>query len=261
MISGGITIPLHFAFLHLYVNVWGLGVEGIGYANVSSGFVNMSFTLLYSLCVPSIREAIQWPNASTLEGLYEYMRLGVPILIIQCSDRWAFNITTVISGKIGVDAQAAFVVLQILVVQIWMTPMGIQEAVCVIVGNCIGDRNPELAWRYWKMTSLITWIYSVILTSVLIIYKEAIFSIFTSEPNMLTLLYGAMPIVAIKYIFDAYQGVLQGTIRALGMQKQASWICVTIAYTVTIPVGCVLAFYFELGINGLVLGSATSNLL
>ena len=111
MIAQLITTPLHFGFCHLYVTVWGLDVEGIGYANCSSGFVNMMFTLIYSLCVPSIREAIQWPNSSTLEGLYEYLRLGVPVLIIQCSDRWAFNITTVISGRIGVDAQAAFVVL------------------------------------------------------------------------------------------------------------------------------------------------------
>ena len=103
MIAQIITGVLHFVFLYLYVEVWSMDVEGIGYAHCSSAFVNMMFTLIYSLCIPSIQEAIQWPNSSTLEGMYEYFRLGVPILVIQCSDRWAFHITIVIAGLIGVD--------------------------------------------------------------------------------------------------------------------------------------------------------------
>ena len=97
--------------------------------------------------------------------------------------------------------------------------MGIQLGTCVLVGSAIGDRNPELGWRYWKMTSIITWVHSAVVTVLLIVFKEEIFSLFTTDPTALALLCSAMPIVAIKYIFDAYQGVLQGTIRALGMQK------------------------------------------
>ena len=74
-------------------------------------------------------------------------------------------------------------------------------------------------------------------------------------------MYAAMPFVAIKYIFDGYQGVLQGSVRALGLQKDAMWICLGVAYLVSIPVGCLFAFTFGLGINGLILGSASSNVL
>ena len=89
-----------------------------------------------------------------------------------------------------------------------MTPLGINEAACVIVGNSIGDSNPKLGYKYWKMCSFITLTYSCILTTLLITYKKEVSNVFTSNAEILELLYGALPFIAFKYIFDAYQGFI-----------------------------------------------------
>ena len=94
------------------MTVYGFDVEGLGYANCVSGFINLIFTLIYTHCVPSISEAVAWPNSSTLEGLTAYVKLGLPIVIIMCSDWWAYSIIMIISGRLGVSDQAAFVIIQ-----------------------------------------------------------------------------------------------------------------------------------------------------
>ena len=60
-------------------------------------------------------------------------------MLIGCSDTWAYELLLVISGLIGVHQQAAFVMLQYLDSQIFQTPQGLQEAACVMIGNCIGE--------------------------------------------------------------------------------------------------------------------------
>ena len=97
-----------------------------------------------------------------------------------------------------------------------MTALGLSEAACVIIGNSIGDANPKLAWKYFKLTSGITLINSVILTTLLIIYREDVSRVFTTNESVLQLLYIAIPYTAGKYTLDAYQGYLLGPIRALG---------------------------------------------
>ena len=70
-----------------------------------------------------------------------------------------------------------------------------------------------------------------------------------------------LPILALKFIPDGFQGFATGVIRALGKQKEASKITLCVAYLVTIPVACIFTFVFNMGVAGLVCGSACSHIL
>ena len=70
-----------------------------------------------------------------------------------------------------------------------------------------------------------------------------------------------LPVVAFKYIFDGYQGMLGiGVIPALSMQSTGFKITASIAYGVYIPVGCLFAFGLKAGIVGLVWGACTGHI-
>ena len=99
------------------------------------------------------------------------MRLGIPLILIQCSDWWAFEILLVLSGRIGVNDQAAYAILVQIIATIFMTPLGISEANCVIVGNSIGENNSVLAWRYWKMSTVIALSYFALITILMILFN------------------------------------------------------------------------------------------
>jgi len=44
---------------------------------------------------------------------------------------------------------------------------------------------------------------------------------------------------------------MQGVIRALDVQKKASYIALAAFYLVSIPLACLLVFHFEMGVKGL----------
>ena len=93
-------------------------------------------------------------------------------MLIECSDWWAFEILLLFAGLIGVNDQAAFVMIQYLAAQIFMTPEGLQVASCVIIGNCIGERNVPLARRYFRLAALITTVWCFVISIVLVILKQ-----------------------------------------------------------------------------------------
>lgn len=63
-----------------------------------------------------------------------------------------------------------------------------------------------------------------------------------------------MVIILIAFIPDIIQGSLQGVIRALDVQKTASYISLAAFYLAAIPIACVLVFVCDMGVAGLWIG-------
>ena len=61
-------------------------------------------------------------------------------------------------------------------------------------------------------------------------------------------------ITALIHLFDGAQGYLQGPIRALGLQKRASYFAICSYWLLAIPVALILSFWLEIGIVGLSFG-------
>ena len=118
-----------------------------------------------------------------------------------------------------------------------------------------------MARRWFKLITFYTLIYGLGLTFVLLIFREQIATIFTDDVEVRTLIIACMPIVAIKFIPHGYQGLLGlGLIPALGMQKEGSYVTLSVAYLVTVPTACLYAFVLNHGIVGLLWGAATGNI-
>ena len=58
-------------------------------------------------------------------------------------------------------------------------------------------------------------------------------------------------VMAVVTFFDTIQGLTQGVIRALALQKQASYIALAAYYIVTIPLACLLCFVGSMNCGGL----------
>ena len=62
--------------------------------------------LIYSSCIPEISEAKFLPEKRTFRGIGQYLALGIPSTMMLCLEWWAFEAMVLMSGYIGVDAQA-----------------------------------------------------------------------------------------------------------------------------------------------------------
>ena len=102
MIAQIVSTVFHLFWCYYFITVKGFDIEGLGYAMSITAFTQFIFSLIYSSCVPSISQAIHCPNAQSLKGWCQYLSLAVPVVIMCCSDWWAFEILILISGLIGV---------------------------------------------------------------------------------------------------------------------------------------------------------------
>ena len=80
-----------------------MGLKGAGLAVlISSTFVFVSMNI-YASCIPSIRDAIQWPDMRIFNEINEYLQYGLPMAGLLCAENWAFELIIFMAGGLGVD--------------------------------------------------------------------------------------------------------------------------------------------------------------
>lgn len=72
------------------------------------------------------------------DDLGTYLKIGLPFVVILVLDFWSYDLMTLTSGIIGVNSQAAQVVLMNMNELSYSVAMGLQSAGSTFQGNMIG---------------------------------------------------------------------------------------------------------------------------
>ena len=75
----------------------------------------------------------------------EYLKIAFPSMVMICSDWWVWEFMCLISGWLGVDEQAATVILMNLIVFIYLISMGYMTAASTFIGQNIGKNDVPMA--------------------------------------------------------------------------------------------------------------------
>ena len=184
-------------------------------------FTLFAVVTLYSNCITQIKEALVFPSMDSLwtfNGYYNYLAIGIPCMVMVCSEWWVHESMVLIAGTLGVDEQASQVILSNISQQIFMLPLGLGFATCTVVGNAIGEGNPRLAKRYLKMTCTAVLVILVTFSTILTLSKSTVVRLFSNEEDELSIaIMAVIPIVALKFTIDGMQTNLQGSIKSLGL--------------------------------------------
>ena len=84
-----------------------LGIRGSCYASSVTMFINLTFITIISCYIEEIKDAWFMPNRESLLGIVEYMKIGVPMMLVNCLEFWAFHIQSFILIFLSVEAMAA----------------------------------------------------------------------------------------------------------------------------------------------------------
>ena len=103
--------------------------------------------------------------------------------------------------------------------------------------------------------SYISLVFMLIVCAVVYLKRGSIVSLFTTEPSVHELSNSCVYLIVLLFVPDFIQGSLQGVIRALNVQKIASFISLASFYLITIPVSFVLVFVCDMRIRGLWIGT------
>ena len=96
-----------------------------------------------------------------------------------CAEWWSFEVLIVLGGVIGVDELDSIIIIMSVCGLIFMVPVGIQEATCGIIGNCIGANNVPLAKRFFAIITKFTLSLIILIGIVIFVARKSIVSLFT----------------------------------------------------------------------------------
>ena len=176
--------------------------------------------------------------------------LGLPIGLHFGLEVWAFQLTTLMAGKISSAALAAHAIVFNLASFSFMFPLGISTAASVRVGNLIGAGDAEGARRA-AMLSL------VLGAGVMSLFGAAFFLlrwqlplVYGAEPEVVRLCAKILPIAAAFQMLDGTQVVSSGILRGLGRTKPAAAFNLAGYYFLALPLAYFVALPGGLGLTG-----------
>ena len=130
-------------------------IVGLAWAKT---FQEITYTVVSAIHIyffsKEAKEALYWPTREVFNELGEFMKLGIPMLIIYSLFWFCFELYILLAGAFGPSSQAA---VSIFVTFLYIHDIkrdAICQAACSQVGNFIGSMQTGLAERCHK---LIVW--------------------------------------------------------------------------------------------------------
>ena len=89
-----------------------------------------------------------------------------------------------LAGTLGVTELACNTVVFSIAAFFYMVTLGISEAACAIIGNCIGAGNVPLAKRFFTIITKVEIVAILVVASIIFFLRTQISASYTSEPEV-----------------------------------------------------------------------------
>jgi MATE family multidrug resistance protein len=147
-------------------------------------------------------------------ALKELLLLGLPMGGTYLIDVSAFQLMTLLIARSGTEMTGASAIAGSLAATIFMLPLALGNATCVLCAQHLGARSPERA-RHTAWLGLSIALGFAVLTALLIgLLREPLAHLYTSDPAVAAIAVSLFAIVAGYHLFDALQCVLAFILRA-----------------------------------------------
>lgn len=275
-----LSIPLHFLFialsyflesiqrpnvgmavvwlangLNLALLLWLVPTQGAAGAAWATVWARLATTLALGAYVffwPSLK---RYGVSAADAGAPAYpaiLSVGAAAAVSQFAESAAFSGMTVIAGRIGGDAVAAYQIMLMTLALVFMIAQGISTATAVLVSDAVGRGAPaDRVSAGWHGLGINT-IAMLAAALVVILGATPIAHGFTSDPSISALYIATAPVLAAVLAPDGGQSVAASALRAQGDNwfPTASHI---FAYVVVMPpLGYYLAEMQHRGVPGLI---------
>ena len=184
------------------------------------------------------------------------IRLALPGLLMVEAECLAFEILTLASSYFGASHLAAQSVLANITAFTWQIPFPISIAASTRIANFIGAtlaNSAKLSARVAAVASVAVGIFNVILLSSL---RGHLPQLFTSDPEIISLVANVLPLCAAFQLFDALAACCNGIMRGIGRQNIGGWVQLFCYYVIAMPISMGLAFGLRWELYGLWAGVA-----
>lgn len=241
---------------------WGLprlGIVGAGIGTLTAQVCMLCF-ILYSY---RRRENFRRVLLGVRHGGYQRVHfkrllgLGIPSALQGLFEVGLFASAAFVSGLVGVKALAAHQVGVGLAAMTFLMCSGFGVAATIRVGHNLGDKAYKTMRRV-GFSALFMGIGFMLITGLLFVaLRDLLPSIYTDDPQVISLASTLLLVAALFQISDGAQVVLLGALRGLQDVKIPTLITFLAYWVIAFPVGYILAIPVGWGVVGVWIGLCT----
>lgn len=261
MILSLLALPVNVAlnWMLIYGNLGfpELGLVGAGYGTLITRIIICIALLTVVFIHPMFKRYVavrrsQWKlKVGTLKSL---LQIGIPSGMQVGMESGAFAVSGILIGTLGAVEQAAHQIALNCAAFTFMVSLGLAQGGSIRVSNAFGRSSWMDITSIGKSTLIIGLGYGVFCALFFVLAKDILPLAFTEEDAVISLASTLLLFAALFQISDATQAIGVGLLRGIKDVK-ISTLYVAIAYWVLgIPVGCLMAFVFDLGAIGMWIG-------
>lgn len=227
-----------------------LGIKGLAIASLIVRYL-MAFVLLI-YCAPFLRGK----SKKYKSYIKDLLKTGWPIACAMFFEFFGFNVTAVLMGKFSAVYTACHNIIVTLTGTTYMVPLSVSNAISIKVGFANGERNLVNIKRYILAGYSIIMVY--MLTNMILygFFPKELMKIFTNDPVVIETCLPVFGIVLCFLFFDGIQCACVGALKGLKETKPIMWTMACAYLVLSIPIGCVLAFKFNIVLVGFWIGIA-----
>jgi len=249
------TSLLHVAWAILFVVVFQWGNMGAGAANALTWtlqwLIGSAFLVSRASELHATPRQLLLVQKEAFRQWSSYMEVALPATVQVCSELWFWEICALVMGYLGPTPLAAHVAAMNLVTVLAMPTMSLGMAAATVVGTALGAQLTRKARdASWFCVSMCIVVWSA-LALLLLALRSIIPRLLASDLEVQSLVQKLLMIYVLAGYADSAQNVMGSTLRGVGRQTTAVVIYLVSFYAVMLPLGCVLAWPFDFGVQGM----------
>lgn len=245
----------------LVLGHWGAPALGIRGAALSIGLtrVLMVVVLLGLVLKFGLHRGAWVPWSRKVFAGRAFLRqlsLGIPNGFSMGLELWAFQLGTLLAGRIGHGALGAHGIALNLASVLFMVPLGLSIGTAIRVGQLIGAGNPQHAQRAAQTALALIGGYSLCMGAAVAALCDVLPRIYTADAEVIALAATALPIAGAFQVLDGLQAAGTGILRGMGKPRITAAYNAIGYFAIGIPLAWCLGLRTPLGLRGVWLGYA-----
>lgn len=255
MFSALITYVFNIIFNYLLI-FGNLGFPRMGVAGAGlAASIGMLAGFLFFVAVtflPEYRKRYRYYDVLAIGRRYlePIVRISLPVSLQNILILFGFLIFVAITGVIGTLEQAS---TQVVITSLYLSFMpcfGFGIATQTLVGNSLGDNNPNEAYRYGVETAKLGTVFTIGIGVLFVGVPELVLAVITNNDTVISV---ARPLLQVAGIAQVAYGsgiIIANALQAAGDTLYVMYLEIVTHWIIFLPVSYLLGVTFGLGIVG-----------
>jgi putative MATE family efflux protein len=227
-----------------------LGEAGVAWSTTISRIIGLGIvTYLLFRRVGNLFRAVSLFSLPT-QHLRNLLKIGVPAAGEHVSYNTSQILITYFITMLGTQALTTKVYAQNITMFIFLFGVAIAQGLQIIVGQHVGARRMEEAYKSCLHALRITLIIVMVTAALFSAFREQLFSLFTQNQSIITT---GSTLILLTLILEpgrAFNLIIISALRAAGDVKFPVYMGIASMWGISVPIAYILGIHFELGLVG-----------